>query len=564
MKRKLISKILVGTMLLSMAAGNSSVVWADSSKEEEVMPPTGNLDISDALTQELTVKVDGKEMKVTEYIDVYLPEPSISDQRISVYVPEGATAESPIILCVNNSGWIANSWASRTKVANDDPEEVAEYSSNDDNDKVGAILFRNCVLVSYGGRSRNQEAVDGKYDGHAPGIVADTKAVIRYLRNNADTLPAGDTEKIVITGTSGGGALSAVIGASGNSTDYFESLYEIGAAGIEKQDDGTYTSTINDDVFGVIAYCPITDLGNACAAYEWTYKDTRAALEGVNFETDPDKEENIWYNQDDHTVDSETSELLAGYYKDYVDQLGLKLDDGTPLTSDNLKDAIIDLMEDEIEISIEEYGVDTMKKDLEVIPTNGKDANDPLDWVTFGDDGSFTYDYEKHLTYVASNTKLKVVSAFSNAGLGYGPTNEDSLFGSKDVEYCAFNPYSWDNDTVEGNGCGLDDTGLTWDEYMETEDGQALAKQIRMTNAVAYLNDKEDNDASGVKAPNWYVRHGMNDRDTSFALETVLRYSITNNSDIQNANFKFAWLQPHKGDYDVTEAYAWLDEVLAE
>ena len=564
MKRKLISKILVGTMLLSMAAGNSSVVWADSSKEEEVMPPTGNLDISDALTQELTVKVDGKEMKVTEYIDVYLPEPSISDQRISVYVPEGATAESPIILCVNNSGWIANSWASRTKVANDDPEEVAEYSSNDDNDKVGAILSRNCVLVSYGGRSRNQEAVDGKYDGHAPGIVADTKAVIRYLRNNADTLPAGDAEKIVITGTSGGGALSAVIGASGNSTDYFESLYEIGAAGIEKQDDGTYTSTINDDVFGVIAYCPITDLGNACAAYEWTYKDTRAALEGVNFETDPDKEENIWYNQEDHTVDSKTSELLAGYYEDYVDQLGLKLDDGTPLTSDNLKDTIIDLMEDEIETSIEEYGVDTMEKDMEVISTNGKDANGPLDWVTFGDDGSFTYDYEKHLTYVASNTKLKVVSAFSNAGLGYGPTNEDSLFGSKDVEYCAFNPYSWDNDTVEGNGCGLDDTGLTWDEYMETEEGQALAKQIRMTNAVAYLNDKEDNDASGVKAPNWYVRHGMNDRDTSFALETVLRYSITNNSDIQNANFKFAWLQPHKGDYDVTEAYAWLDEVLAE
>ena len=564
MKRKLISKILVGTMLLSMAAGNSSVVWADSSKEEEVMPPTGNLDISDALTQELTVKVDGKEMKVTEYIDVYLPEPSISDQRISVYVPEGATAESPIILCVNNSGWIANSWASRTKVANDDPEEVAEYSSNDDNDKVGAILSRNCVLVSYGGRSRNQEAVDGKYDGHAPGIVADTKAVIRYLRNNADTLPAGDAEKIVITGTSGGGALSAVIGASGNSTDYFESLYEIGAAGIEKQDDGTYTSTINDDVFGVIAYCPITDLGNACAAYEWTYTDTRAALEGVNFETDPDKEENIWYNQEDHTVDSKTSELLAGYYEDYVDQLGLKLDDGTPLTSDNLKDTIIDLMEDEIETSIEEYGVDTMEKDMEVIPTNGKDANGPLDWVTFGDDGSFTYDYEKHLTYVASNTKLKVVSAFSNAGLGYGPTNEDSLFGSKDVEYCAFNPYSWDNDTVEGNGCGLDDTGLTWDEYMETEDGQALANQIRMTNAVAYLNDKEDNDASGVKAPNWYVRHGMNDRDTSFALETVLRYSITNNSDIQNANFKFAWLQPHKGDHDVTEAYAWLDDVLAE
>lgn len=564
MKRKLVVGMLLGTILLSMTAGNAVMVQAGNSKEEEIMPPTGNLDISDALTQELTVKVDGKEMKVTEYIDVYIPEPSISDQKISVYVPEGATAQSPVILCVNNSGWIANSWASRTKVADDDPENIAEYKSSDDNDKVGAILSRNCVLVSYGGRSRNQEAVDGKYDGHAPGIVADTKAVIRYLRNNADILPAGDTEKIIITGTSGGGALSSVIGASGNSTDYFESLYEIGAAGIEKKEDGTYTSTINDDVFGVIAYCPITDLGNACAAYEWNYKDTRKALEGVNFTTDPNEEENIWYNKEDHTVDPETSELLAGYYTEYVDQLGLKLDDGTPLTSENLKDAIIELMEDEIATSIEEYGVETMKKDLEVNPINGKDANGPFDWVTFGDDGTFTYDYDKHLTYVASNKQLKVVSAFSNAGLGYGPTNEDSLFGSKEVKYCAFNPYSWDNDAEEGNGCGLDDTGLTWEEYMETEDGQTLAKQIRMTNAIAYLNDKEDSDASGIKAPNWYVRHGMNDRDTSFAVETILRYSITNNSDIKNSNFKFAWLQPHKGDYDVTEAYAWLDQVLAE
>ena len=69
-------------------------------------------------------------------------------------------------------------------------------------------------------------------------------------------------------------------------------------------------------------------------------------------------------------------------------------------------------------------------------------------------------------------------------------------------------------------------------------------------------------DAS-IKAPNWYVRYGMNDRASSFAVETILRYSIWNNEEIRNKNFEFAWLKVHLGDYDVTEAYAWLDSVLA-
>ena len=111
------------------------------------------------------------------------------------------------------------------------------------------------------------------------------------------------------------------------------------------------------------------------------------------------------------------------------------------------------------------------------------------------------------------------------------------------------------------NGCGRDDTGLDWNAFLETEEGQDLSLQLRMTNAIAYLNDSEGEDA-GVKAPYWYVRYGMNDRDSSFAVETILRYSITNNADVENADFEFAWLKPHSGDYDVTEAYAWLDSVL--
>lgn len=544
--------VMTLTMPLAMAAKND---------KEEVFPPKGNLDFDDAISKVLTVKVDGQEIKVTQYEDVYIPEPSIDDQRVSIYVPEGATADSPIILCVNNSGWMANGYSARTKVAKDDPENVQEYVSTSDDDKVGAILARNFVLVSYGCRSRGNPAVDGVYDGHSPAVITDTKAVIRYLRLNADKLPAGNTDKIVVTGTSGGGALSTVIAASGNSTDYFPSLYAIGAAGVEQGEDGAYVSTINDDVFGVIAYCPITDLPNADAAYEWTYKDVRAALEGADFNTNPEKDPIINYSAEASTVNAEISEYLAAQYAAYVDGLGLLLDDGTPLTSENLKDAIAGLMQDEIAESIEEIGIEQMRADIASKLTENDPAN-TADWLVINDDGTFTYDIDKHLAYVASATKLKVVCAFSNRGLPWANTNEDTLFGTPEMEYSAFESYSWDNDSVEGNGCGLDDTGLTWDEFMATEDGQALALQMRMTNAVAYLNDTEGDDA-GVKAPNWYVRYGMIDRDSSFALETILRYSITNNADIKDPSFEFAWLQPHKGDYDVTEAYAWLDGVLA-
>ena len=554
MKRKWLS-ILLAAILMMAAMVPAAMAKNDA---EEIMPPTGNLDFDDAITRELTAIVDGQEMKVTQYEDVYIPEPSITDQRISIYVPEGATADSPIVLCVNNSGWMANGYSARTKVSKDDPENPMEYLSNDDNDKVGAILSRNFVLVSYGCRSRNNEAVDGVYDGHSPAVITDTKAVIRYLRHNADKLPAGNTDRIVITGTSGGGALSTVIAASGNSSDYFESLYAIGAAGVEQDADGAYTSTLDDSIFAVIAYCPITDLPNADAAYEWTYMDSRAALEGLDFNTDPEKDAIINYSLDAGTVNPEVSAYLAGLYAEYVDGLGLALDDGTPLTSENLKDAIAGLMEAEIAESVEEIGIEQMQADLDAMK-----SGDYADWLVLNEDGSYTYDVDRHLTAVAHNNKLKVVCAFSNKGLPWAATNEDSLFGTPDVEYSAFEAWSWDNDSVEGNGCGLDDTGLTWAEYMETEEGQALALQMRMTNAVAYLNDRDGGDAAGAKAANWYVRYGMIDRDSSFAVETILRYSIMGNADIENASFEFAWLQPHKGDYDVQEAYAWLDDILA-
>ena len=68
--------------------------------------------------------------------------------------------------------------------------------------------------------------------------------------------------------------MSSVLGASGNHPDYLPRLYEIGAAGVERSGDGSYVSTIRDDVYGCMCFYPITDIENADLAYAWTRFDS--------------------------------------------------------------------------------------------------------------------------------------------------------------------------------------------------------------------------------------------------------------------------------------------------
>lgn len=512
--------------------------WVQETVEEAKKGTIDGLSFSDATATVLNTKLDGEDFKVTMYEDLYLNNTTHNDQKVAVYVSEKATEDSPIILMVGNSGWQSNSYAKRKG-----PTEGGEYSSTSDKDAVGKALSEGYVIVSYGCRSRNNGAnEDGLYMGHSPATMTDTKAVIRWLRYNADLLPAGDPEKIVVTGGSGGGALSVVIAGSGDSADYYPSLYAAGAAGILKNADGSYTNTLSDAVWATIAYCPITDLGNACAAYEWTFGATREAMYAdglMDYAT----------SKPAATEDAimAASEELSAIYVDYIDSLGIEA-----VNSKNLEATIIELMKAEIDEAIEEVGIEQMKTDLAATDYDGT-------WLTFNEDGSYDYDYEEHLYWLARKQTLKAASAFSNVGIqNWAGQNEDNLFGSATDDYSPFNEYSWNNDNTDNN-VGKDDTGKTWDEFMETEDGARLALQLKMTSPIQYLLDGDES----TSADYWYVRHGMADRDTSFAVEAVLAKVIEADESVKGLNFEFTWLQGHGGNYDVQEAYAWLAEMLA-
>lgn len=123
---------------------------------------------------------------------------------------------------------------------------------------IDLALAAGYVVALPGARGRDNKAPDGTFYGKAPAAIVDLKAAVRYIRHNAGVIP-GNPDWIVSTGVSAGGALSALLGASGDSPLYEPYLKEIGAA------------EASDRIFASADFCPIADLEHADMAYEWMF-----------------------------------------------------------------------------------------------------------------------------------------------------------------------------------------------------------------------------------------------------------------------------------------------------
>lgn len=451
-------------------------------------------------------------------------------QSLHVFVPETAVDDTtaPMVFNVNNGGWFASEL--RASI-----EADGAYVSDSDTDKVGAALSAGYVFVDVGTRGRGILGADGTWAGKAPAAVVDAKAAIRFLRLNDDVLP-GSAERIVITGTSGGGGLSTAVAASGNSELYAPYLAEIGAAGI----DTAGNSTLRDNVFATIAYCPITDLGHADMAYEWLYRGVRQAGEGFA----------------GSAADTASAELASGYPA-YLESLGIVIPDGRALGAETLPDVFLAELTREVEEAIAEgIAIPSLGESFSV-SSRGAVTEHVNTWLSVEDGTVTPIDLDTFLRFVAGTAELKSVPAFdrtANTG-NEGVDGENTLFGDPALEYSNFTPYGWANNEVAGDGSGSDDTGLDWETALAPEE-LPLADQLTLINPMAFLNTDADT------APYWYVRHGMIDRDTSFAVELALAYSARMDPDTRDVNFELAWMTPHSGNYDVQEAYAWLAEMV--
>ena len=246
MHRKLLLAFVLVTALCSSSMSAEAPNFIPDMRDSQVMPP------NNFICQ--TMLAGNKLVSFRSWIDVAYeansPEPEYN--RLNVYVPEeyfngqtvnGFTAKTAPIFMPNGVG--AYMPGRQFVPANDNRHggsNVTLYA-----------LSRGYVVVAPAIRGRTLE------NGKAPALIVDYKAAVRWVRHNKDKLPAGDTEKIISDGLSAGGALSSLLGATGNAKEYEPYLKEVGAF------------DERDDIFASVVYCPITNLENADMPYEWVF-----------------------------------------------------------------------------------------------------------------------------------------------------------------------------------------------------------------------------------------------------------------------------------------------------
>ena len=443
-------------------------------------------------------------------------------QFLNVFVPDGATQETPIFLRTYVGGYMAS--------------PAAQPQAND---ATGRALKEGYVVVIPGTRGRNSAIVADKayakahkgvkegqtiYTGRAPKAILDLKAAIRYLRH-FDKEMLGNAERIITDGTSAGGAMSALMGATGNNLEYAELLKRMGAA------------DERDDVFASVCYCPIIDLEHADMAYEWLFQQT-------------DSRQNL-----DDLHKNYTKELAA-LFPAYLESLKLRKSDGTQLTADNYLDYIKSEIIRSAQIA-KNAGADIPDSlgfsfsnsagGMFAAPINGgmrpqiQDGQRPQGMRPIRGGGMggrqvgeyiTDLDMKKYLDYVVSTQPLKGVPAFdSQIEMINRASGENDLFGD------------WTGNSVNYT----DFTARKNNAILRDENRQ----NVRLMNPMSFIDDSKT-----TIAPHWYIRHGARDRDTAFPVPVNFATKLQNAG--KDVNFLLAWNRPHSGDYALDELFEWI------
>nr|WP_304955094.1 subtype B tannase [uncultured Acetatifactor sp.] len=344
-------------------------------------------------------------------------------------------------------------------------------------------------------------------------LIVDMKAVVRYLRHNKGIVP-GDVERIVTNGTSAGGALSALAGATGNSPDYVPYLAAIGAA------------DERDDIFAASCYCPIHNLEHADAAYEWLFSGcneynipTFAKVDGKVRRTTMTGQ----LTEKQIALSKELKKLFPAYLN------GLHLTDraGNLLTLDeNGEGSFREHVRSHILKSAQkELDTHDSANRLRTLAVKGSEVEEQP-CLTIEDGKATALDWDG---FVKTITRMKPVPSFDALDLS-SPENEE--FGTEEIRAKHFTVFAQENSEVGGE--------------------LANAQIIRLLNPINYIGEADT-------AKHWRIRHGAFDRDTSLAIPVILATLLENKG--YDVDFCLPWGLPHSGDYDLDALFAWIDGI---
>ena len=522
-----------------------------------------------------TMNANGEKVTFRAYEHlVYVRKPyEPESQMLSIFIPEaylkkdgtinGFTAETAPIFMPNSVGGYM-------------PGTIVEPQEESSHGGANAALYalsNGYVVVSPAIRGRSLKGTNGYETGKAPALIVDYKAAVRFVRRNrkAKRLPAGDTEKIISSGTSAGGALSALLGATGNAKDYEPYLKAVGAA------------RERDDIFASVVYCPVTNLENADMAYEWMYSDTNTNSNSTPADTPEPAVKETHAISDNTPVNypakapagakketaltpeqKEISAELKENFSEYLNSLNLRdsLDNRLNLSPDGeglFREYIASLY-----LAAAQDAIDTGDKKVHKIP-----------WITISQGTAVHMDFAK---YIKAVKRLKSVPAFDAFDM---TTAENNEFGTPDITNKHFTRYALEHSRLVTVPKQEEEKNLAaekarelrlalpvkkrqlqkanLEEQMEKDkldisqymaDGQI----IKMMNPIRFIGEPKVQTAS-----NWRIRHGSLDRDTVLAIPAILALKLKNNE--KSVDFKVAWGYGHDGDYDLPELFAWTDRV---
>ena len=470
-------------------------------------------------------------------------------------VGQFTAATAPYILPVNTPGY--NASQAPTWLA----DGIASYT------QAGMIYLQSGIR----GRDNTTDSQGQEVVGGAPWGVTDLKAAIRYVRYNKDLLP-GDTDKIVSFGHSGGGAQSAVLGASGDSTLYNPYLEALGAAMKDKEG-----NPISDAPYGTMAWCPITSLDYADAAYEWNlgqFADSETRAEG--------------------TFTQALSQDLAKEYANYLNQLGLK-HEGQALTLAESSQGIYTqgsyatYLEGVINQSLNNFLADTSFP----YTSDGASPGGSIESVTYETAQAYidslnaetqwvTYDAAANRAKISSladfakyvKTASKSVPAFDaldrslaeNAVFGVADANElhfdqlvARLLKNNQAKYESLT--DWNSQYV---------TDFESDLAKTDSLGKTIAERQDLYNPMFYLTSAYSGYQTSKPAPHWRIRSGLSQGDTALTVETNLALALENqaNGTVKSVDFATVWGQGNTTAERTGHASAnfiqWVQEIVAQ
>ena len=461
--------------------------------------------------------VDNKEIKYRafEYIPYVANPIDIDQQYMNIYIPEeyfnngtinGYNSQTAPIFMPNNVGGYMPSQPMTPKVENNKPNS-ALYA-----------LSKGYVVASPATRGRTNKASDGNFIGKAPAVIVDLQAATAYLHANDATMP-GNAKRIITNGTSAGGAVSLLQGATGNTADYQPYLQALGAA------------TASTDVYASSAYAPITNLDAADMAYEWSYNGItsfnkvimgQGELPQANVSGTPTPIQRTMQRVNLTKDDIAYSDLLKSHFPDYINNLQLHDRTGVILKLDKkgngtfkqyVKSFIIDAAN-----KAKSNGTDLSRYSFLVLDKNTGMVKD-IDWDAYN---SFT-------------SRSKAPGAFDSRSNDSG---ENSLFGTSSSDTNHFTITAALHDITPNNNV-----------YVEN------AKIVTMMNPMNYLGSP-----SATNAKYYRIRYGTADSNTSVAIPLIV------GTRAQNLGYSVDMATPfgvdHAGDYDLQDLFNWMDSIV--